>query len=165
MTQTSAQGPSSTERVSRQIEIEATPERVWSLVSDLPAMGAYSPENTGGSWVGAPGPRVGAVFAGRNAQGSRRWSTRCTVVRCEPGKAFGFDVRSVGLPVASWTYELAPSGTGCLLTETWQDRRGVAMRWIGKLATGVGDRTSFTATSIEQTLQRLRAVAQQETTD
>ena len=43
--------------------IAATPERVYELVSDLPRMGEWSPENTGGSWIkGATGPAVGAKF-------------------------------------------------------------------------------------------------------
>ena len=41
-------------------EIAATPEVVWALVSDLPRMGDWSPENDGGEWVkGATGPAVG----------------------------------------------------------------------------------------------------------
>ena len=39
--------------------IAAAPERVYELVSDLPRMGEWSPENTGGTWIkGAKGPAV-----------------------------------------------------------------------------------------------------------
>jgi Polyketide cyclase / dehydrase and lipid transport len=34
------------------IEINASPEAVYDLVSDLPRMGEWSPENIGGEWQG-----------------------------------------------------------------------------------------------------------------
>ena len=147
--------------VSRSTTIAAPPLAVWELVSDLPGMGAFSPENTGGSWVGgATGAVVGASFRGHNAAGRRRWSTRSTVVRSEPGRAFAFDVSAVGMPVAQWAYELEPTGDGCRLTETWTDRRGRLMVTLGRLTTGVTDRASFTAQSIEHTLARVKESAE-----
>jgi uncharacterized protein YndB with AHSA1/START domain len=147
--------------LARAVEIAAPPERVWELVSDLPGMGRFSPENTGGTWLGgADGPALGARFAGRNASGRRRWSTRCTVVRCEPGRAFAFDVSAGGLPVARWSYELAAVDGGCRLTERWEDRRGRLVGSLGALLTGVADRTAFTTTSLEQTLAAVKEAAE-----
>ena len=149
--------------ITRSVEVAAPAERVWALVSDLPRMGEFSPENEGGRWQGgATGPAVGAVFRGTNRSGRRRWSTRCTVTRCEPGRSFAFAVSAVGLPVAEWSYELEPTAGGCRLSETWQDRRGGLMSWLGRTTTGVQDRTAFTATSIEQTLAQVKARAEQE---
>jgi len=124
--------------VTRRASVAARPERVWQLVSDLPGMGVFSPENAGGSWRGgATGPAVGAVFLGRNRSGLRRWSTKSTVTRCEPGRAFAFSVSSVGLPVAEWSYDVEPEGDGSRLTETWRDRRGPLMVVLGRLVSGV----------------------------
>lgn len=148
--------------VTRSTAIAAPATQVWQLVSDLPGMGAFSPENAGGSWRGgATGPALGAVFLGRNRSGLRRWSTRSTVTRCEPGRAFSFAVSSVGLPVAEWAYDVEPEGDGCRLTETWHDRRGPLMVTLGRVVSGVGDRVEFTALSIEQTLQRVKERAEQ----
>ena len=147
--------------VSRSVDIDAPAEQVWTLVCDLPGMGSLSPESTGGVWVDGGGPVLGAVFRGTNAQGSRRWSTRSRVVRCEPLRAFAFDVSSVGLPVAQWSYELAAApGGGCQVTETWVDRRGRLVGLVGRLLTGVQDREAFTANSIETTLARVKARAE-----
>ena len=57
--------------------VSASPERVYELVSDLPRMGEWSPENTGGKWVkGATGPAVGALFEGTNRLGKKKWKYR-----------------------------------------------------------------------------------------
>ncbi|MCU1691399.1 MAG: hypothetical protein JWM64_490 [Frankiales bacterium] len=139
------------------IEVAATPEAVWALVSDLPGMGRLSPEATGGRWVKGGGPVVGAVFRGSNAQGRRRWSTTATVVEAEPGRAFAFEVSSLGLAVARWAYALEPVAGGCRVTETWHDRRGRLIEVSGALVTGTRDRRGFTEASIAQTLASVKA--------
>src|SRR5664279_3710 len=107
-------------------DIDAPADAVWALVSDLPRMGEWSPEATGGDWVkGADGARVGAAFKGRNASGKKQWSTSVVVTECEPGRAFAFDVSAAGgLAVATWAYAFEPTDHGCTVTETWTDRRG-----------------------------------------
>lgn len=149
------------DEVSRSTVVHAPAERVWALVSDLPGMGRFSPENRGGRWArGATGPSVGAVFRGRNASGWRRWGTRAEVVECEVGRSFAFDVSAGGLAVARWRYDVEPVEQGCRLTETWTDRRGALMRLIGRAVSGVGDRRSFAAESIDHTLARVRTAAE-----
>lgn len=149
--------------LSRSLSIAAPSERVFGLVSDLPGMGRFSPENAGGHWLGgATGPAVGVGFRGRNRRGIHRWSTRCTVTRCEPGRAFAFAVSSIGLPVADWSYDIEPEGDGCRLTETWTDRRGGLITLAGRLVSGVADRSDFTARSIERTLAGVKAAAEQQ---
>ena len=154
--------PTEPTTISRSTTVAAPADRVWALVSDLPRMGDYSPEAVGGSWVGATGPEVGAVFRGRNGRGLRRWSTRSKVVRCVPGREFAFEVSAVGMVAAEWAYDVQPEGDGCRLTETWTDRRNGLMTVLGKAVTGVGDRGAFTATSIEQTLQRVKERAERQ---
>ena len=84
------------------LDIAAPAETVWTLVSDLPRMGEWSPENAGGKWVtGATAPALGAVFQGNNRIGIRRWSTTVTVIACEPGVVLEFAVTSGPLAVAS----------------------------------------------------------------
>ena len=152
---------SSEQTVERSVQVAAAPEAVWDLVSDLPAMGRFSPEATGGRWVHGGGPVVGGVFRGTNAQGRRRWSTRSTVVEAERGRGFAFEVASAGLPVARWAYRIEPADGGCRVTETWTDRRGRLVAAVGALLTGTRDREAFTGTSIEQTLQRVKARAEE----
>ena len=150
--------------ISRTVHVDAPAQRVWELVSDLPGMGRLSPENAGGTWKGgATGPAVGARFKGRNRNGVRRWSTSVRVTRCEPGAAFAFAVSSVaGIPVSEWTYLIEPSGDGCEVTETWQDRRPGWFKGPAGVVTGVMTRDdASTAVNLEATLQALKAVAEQ----
>jgi hypothetical protein len=144
--------------ITRSARVEASAQRVWELVSDLPRMGELSPENAGGRWLGgATGPAVGARFRGVNRAGWRRWSTVAKVTRSEPGEVFAFTVSCVGLAVAAWRYELTSEGdSACTVSETWTDNRGALMTFLGRVTTGVPDRVDFTASSIEQTLAALQ---------
>ena len=120
------------------LDINAPAEKVWALVSDLPRMGEWSPENAGGKWVkGATGPALGAVFKGTNKNGIRRWSTTVTVIACEPSKVFEFAVTSGPLEVANWRYEFEETEAGCRVTESWSDQPQVpgSSQWRGSWAT------------------------------
>jgi Polyketide cyclase / dehydrase and lipid transport len=114
--------------------IAAPPDAVWALVSDLPRMGEWSPENRGGTWMkGATGPHVGACFKGTNRNGFRRWSTTATVVACEPARAFEIAVSAGPLSVANWRYEFEETQQGCRVTESWIDRRGTFTALMGRV--------------------------------
>jgi hypothetical protein len=114
-------------------DIAAPAEKLWPLVSDLPRMGEYSPENVGGKWVnGAVGPATGAIFAGTNRNGIRRWSTKATVVDCEPGKVFEIAISWGPVAIANWRYEFKDVEGGCLVTESWDDHRKLWMRVVSR---------------------------------
>jgi hypothetical protein len=145
------------------VAIAADPLVVWSLVTDLPRMDRFSPENVGGHWVApATGPALGARFRGTNRNGAKQWWTRVRVVACEPGRHFTFDVRTpFGVRVSRWSYELAATPTGCLLTEHWYRVGNVIVRrFLGPRVTGRADRPGFNTTSIEHTLAAVRAHAE-----
>ena len=59
------------------IEIHASPEAVYDLVSDLPRMGEWSPENIGGEWQGGGRGQVGDRYIGHNRTASARGRCRC----------------------------------------------------------------------------------------
>ena len=106
------------------VHVDAPPEKVWALVSDVTQIGRFSPETFEAEWLdGATGPNVGARFRGhvkRNGIGPIYW-TKCTVTECEPEKAFAFGVDGPsGKPMNIWRYELAASGDGTDVTESFQ---------------------------------------------
>jgi hypothetical protein len=145
------------------IHVDAPPDTVYGLVSDLPRMGEWSPECVRCEWVGsAGGAAVGARFKGYNRRRARRWSTKGEVVVAEPGHELAWDVTSVlGLPVARWRYVIAaaPDG-GSDVTESTEDRRGVVMKVLGYLASGVRDRGTHNSAGMEATLQRVKEAAE-----
>ncbi len=146
--------------VSVRREIAASPETVWSLVSDVTRMGEWSPEATGAAWKTASGPSVGAKFTGKNRIGRRSWSTSCEITECDPGRRFTFKVTSGPLGVATWSYRIEPTEGGCRVEETWTDDRGGIIRALGRLVTGVADRTEHNRAGMEQTLVGLAQVAE-----
>ena len=145
--------------VSRQISAPA--KIVWGMISDVTRMGEWSPESTGGAWVkGATGPSVGARFSGDNRNGSKKWSTACTVDGCEPGRSFSFTVAAGPFKVAQWAYVVTPTASGCTVDETWTDLRNGLIKKLGKPVSGVADRTAHNTAGMEVTLQRLAAAAE-----
>src|SRR5580658_7107706 len=102
------------------VHTAATPEKIWDLVSDVTKIGRYSPETFEAEWLeGATGPTVGAKFRGhvkRNGRGPVYWTT-CTVTECDPGRAFG--VGPSDKPLNVWRYEMAASGDGTDVTESF----------------------------------------------
>lgn len=138
--------------------IAAPPERLYELVSDMPKMAQWSPENTGGTWLkGATGPALGAKFKGTNKKGSTKWSTLATVVVAEPSREFAFDVTAGGMKVARWGYRFEAVDGGTKVTEYWDDHRTKVMAKITGAVLKVPDRAEHNRAGMEQTLERLAA--------
>jgi uncharacterized protein YndB with AHSA1/START domain len=148
------------------VEVSTTmavaPDHVYDMVSDVTRMGEWSPECTGGEWLGtATGARPGARFRGKNENGPKRWQTVCTVLVAEPGQELAWESRVFGRPVALWRYRFAPGGDGTtVVTESTQDRRGAIFRALGSKVSGVSDRRTHNADSMRVTLERLKVAAE-----
>jgi uncharacterized protein YndB with AHSA1/START domain len=142
-------------------EISASPDRVWSMVADLPRMGEWSPENEGATWLrGASGPKPGALFQGRNRNGRKTWKTTGRIVASEPGRRLCFCITVAGIKISEWRYLFEPTLDGCRVTETWIDLRGAIPKALGKSVSGVGDRVSHNRDTMERTLKRLKVAAE-----
>jgi uncharacterized protein YndB with AHSA1/START domain len=151
-------------QLSVSVDVAASPDIVWSVVSDLSRMKEWSPECVAVHWKGADpgpaGPSVGSVFKGTNKIGLRRWSTKGTIVAADTNKELAFDISALGLPVARWSYSIGPSDNGCRLTETFEDKRGAFVKFVGTLTTGVKDRMTHNDAGMRTTLERMKAAAE-----
>lgn len=152
------------DNISGSIDIAAPAEKVYAMISDLPRMGEWSPENKGGSWKGgATKAEPGAKFKGKNQNGKKKWKIGTVVVSeaTEPTK-LEFYLSSPPMKGATWRYEITPNANGCTVTETWIDTRSAPLKpdFVGKLVTGVADRKAFTKTNIETTLANLKKAAE-----
>ena len=105
------------------VHMNAAPDEVWALVSDVTRIGSYSPETFEAEWLeGATGAAVGAKFRGhvkRNGKGPVYW-TECVVTDCVPGSAFGFDVLTGGKALNHWAYSIEAAGDGSDVTESFR---------------------------------------------
>ena len=146
---------------STSIVIAAPPEKIWDMVSDVTRVGEWSPETVSAEWIdGATGPVVGARFKGHNKR-KVPWTTKCTVIAADRGRRFAFEVGKGG---TRWSYDLAPSGDGCEVTESYELLKypGAFERSSYKLSTGVpwAERETDLVHGMEETLRRLKAAAE-----
>ena len=147
-------------QVAASVHIDASPEEVWELVSDVTRIGEFSPETFEAEWLrGADGPAEGVLFRGhvrRNELGPTYWSV-CRVSDFEEERVFGFDVLGPGgQAMTHWRYELEPQDGGTLLTESMHLERHPLL-WLydktfGRL------RRRYNRRNIATTLGRIRAV-------
>ena len=75
------------------------------------------------------------------------------VVEAEQGRVFAFEVFTMRIPVARWSYEFAERDGGCTVTERWADRRPGWFVPITRLATGVTDRSVRNEETMRVTLR------------
>jgi hypothetical protein len=119
--------------------IGAPAETVYDLVSDVTAMGDYSPENTGAVWLGgATGPR--SAPASRAPTGSVRCDGRPSppITAADRGRLFAFEVP--GRARATWTYHFEPVPGGVRVTESMRQERADPAADPIAPATSGGDR-------------------------
>jgi len=104
------------------IKIDAPPERVWPIVSDIEAMPGASPELQAVEWLdGRSGPELGARFAGHNRhEAYGEWSTTSVIVEYDPPRVFAWSVGDPQQPSAVWRFSLEPRDGGTLLRQWMQ---------------------------------------------
>lgn len=145
------------------IYVNAGPEKVYELVSDVTRMGEWSPETVHCEWIGgAGGPTVGARFKGVNKRGVARWSTKPTVVVADRGCEFGFVVPHLGRDMTNWTFRFASTGTGTNVVESFTMLADVPWYYelSNRLVMGVRDRKADLEQGMRRTLERIKAVAE-----
>jgi hypothetical protein len=102
---------------SESVVVEASPDAVYALISDVTRTGELSPECKQCWWDEGASGRVGDGFTGRNVAGDHTWDVHCTVIAADPGREFAF---SVGDEYARWVYSMQAEGAGTRLTEAWE---------------------------------------------
>jgi hypothetical protein len=160
----------STYRLRETVPVTAPADAVWARVSDLTRMGDASPSCTGCEWDDpAAGMAADAWFSGTNQAGEHTYVTRCQIDGYEPGSSFTFVNRGIDgeSPSARWGYEVAASGEGAQLTETWEllptfADRIIAARPDVDVAELAEQRRSAMQAGIQATLAALKAELERE---
>jgi uncharacterized protein YndB with AHSA1/START domain len=159
------------------LHIDAPPERVWNLLTDVTRMGEWSPITYRCEWLdGARGPAKGARFKGYNRLTPAHWWTVCEVTECEPFEVFGFRTTRVSFPISigvgeremtRWRYVFEADGIGSKVTERYDVSYVPPLlvigekiaRWVG-LGSSVDKRRDRTLRGMDETLRRLKAAAE-----
>jgi uncharacterized protein YndB with AHSA1/START domain len=143
------------------VHIEASPDAVWRLVSDVTNTSRFNAETFEAEWIdGSTGPGVGARFRGhvkRNGRGPTYW-TRCTVVASEPGAEFSWVVGTPEKHPMTWGYRLAPAGDGTDITEFYDLDENFPLKLYWGLFGKARGRTN--ARNMRATLERIKAAAE-----
>ena len=144
------------------VHMQAPPQKVWELVSDVTRIGELSPETFEGEWLdGASAPAPGARFRGhvkRNGRGPVYW-TVCRVTESEPGRVFAFDVLGPGgRTVNSWRYEMAAADGGADVTESFRLADNPLTKVYWAIAGRARGRTNVNG--MRETLERAKAIVE-----
>ena len=146
---------------SRQIDVDAAPEVLYDLVSDMPRMGEWSPECETVEWQGdTTGPAVGARFVGHNRGGPfrlMRWSRHGRVLAADTGREFAFVTEEGGRESTVWRYRFETVEGGTRVTESYE------VRWIPAWARMLDvptNRHRELHEAMRHTLGRLKTVAE-----
>ena len=146
------------------MRMDATPDELYAIVSDVTRTPEFSPELLKCTWVGgATEAKVGARFTAWNKVPNRpRWRNKPVVTVVEPGKKFAFARTEAFAGTVEWTYEFQADGDGTLVTESYDVTR--AMSPVGWFIIGTlfarKDRRTDLRNGMQQTLERIRAVAE-----
>ena len=103
------------------IEIQASAERIYDVITDITSIGERSPECYRAEWLdGISEAQVGARFVGYSRLGLLKWSTTSVVTAADRGNEFAFTVLAGDRESTKWRYLIDSTGDGATLTETYQ---------------------------------------------
>jgi uncharacterized protein YndB with AHSA1/START domain len=149
-----------TAELSATITIDAAPEKVWALVSDLPRMAEWSDQVVKTKVLGGE-VKLGARFVNLNRQGWKYWPTTAKVVRLEQNADLAFRIsenRTV------WSFQLAGNGDGTTeVTHRREEPEGISGLSKGLTKAMLGGQESFRTelqAGMAGTLARIKAAAE-----
>lgn len=153
---------SNVRRHQESVPVEASPETLYDLVSDIRRTGEWSPICTSCWWDDEAGAgQVGAWFTGRNEFAHGTWETRSVVVAAERGREFAW---VVGGSFVRWGYSLVPVGRGTIMTESWEFLPGGIAMFERKFGDGapvqITERTQQALEGIPKTLNAIKQIAE-----
>jgi Polyketide cyclase / dehydrase and lipid transport len=151
-----------TDSVSRYIE--ATPDDLYAIVSDVTRQPETSPEIVKCTWLdGATGPAVGARFRAINHAGRLPdWPNKPVVTAADPGREFAFARTEAFAGTVEWRYTFEAEGSGTRITESYTVTRNITIvGWfIIDTLYGLKDRQSDLRDGMTATLERLAAIVE-----
>lgn len=121
------------------IDIEASPEAVWAVISDPRAMVRLSPQVIQVVVLGGE-VRVGTECLSVNKRGLLVWPMRSQVTTFEPAREYAFRMKDNW---ARWSYTLTPTETGTHVVERRELPEGLAKVSGALIDVALGGQESF----------------------
>ena len=141
------------------VDVDAPPQVVWSLVSDLERMSEWSPEVYAIDWLdGATRAAKGATFVGRNRIGMIRWGMRVRILEFEPSRRLMFATQEHNADQTRWSFDIEPTGDGSRVTERFEVVGRISL--IGRTLFPEKRRKPHLVESCQLTLGRLKIAAE-----
>ena len=146
--------------IEESITIDAPPERVWSLVSDLGRMSRWSPQVVRTIVRGRP-IALGTKMINLNRRGLLVWPTQSKVVRFEQQEEIAFRVKD---NFTIWSFTLSDDGAGgTVLTQRREAPDGispVSRTLTDKVLGGVGNFQLELGAGMRETLAKIKVDAE-----
>lgn len=97
-----------------EVDIDASPRKVWPFVSDITAPVLPSDELQGVEW-NSDERGLGATFTGHNKLGDMEWSLENHVTAYDEGRVFEWSTVDPNSPGGRWRFEIMDQGVGSRL--------------------------------------------------
>ncbi len=142
------------------VDVDATPARVWALVSDLPRMATWSPQVVRTFVRGGP-VQLGTRTFNINRRGPLFWPTQAKVVRFEPHSQIALRIKD---NFTIWSFQLSETDSGgTRITQRREAPDGLSTISIRLTKAVLGGQDVFTSElrdGMRQTLARIKAEAE-----
>jgi hypothetical protein len=142
--------------------IEASPEHLYDIIADISSMPKLSPEIVRCEWLDGANEAVpGARFKATNRV-RITWNNKPIIDVADRGREIAWSRTEIGGGTLLWTYHFEPEGRGTRVTESYEVTKPLnRIGWflIERIA-GRKDRRSDLRIGMQQTLDRLRALAE-----
>ncbi|MQY31095.1 SRPBCC family protein [Nocardia aurantia] len=141
------------------VDISASPEQVWRVISDPKRMPEFSPTTKRMIPLGSPGAGTWTINLNR-VEGKYVYPTTSRIVRYVPNQAFAFRMLENGVV---WSYTLEPIETGTRLIERRDVPNGVRKPVRMLINSFLGGEQKFEAELVRgmnETLERIKTVVE-----
>ena len=145
--------------------IQAAPELLYDLVSDVPRTPEWSPEVISCRWLdGAAGAAPGARFSARNKRRWFAWSNKPVVETAERSREFAVTRTEPGGGTIRWFYRFEPGPDGTTTELGYQVLKPVPvfLHLILRALFGVRDLRADLHQNMALSLQKLAGIAERQ---
>lgn len=146
-------------QIEQSVDIAASPEKVWELVSDLPRMSEWSPQVLKSFLLGGS-LQQGATLLNINHRGLLVWPTRSKIIRWDPGVEVAWKIRE---NQSTWSFTLEPTATGTRLVQRRDAPEGLSELSISLTDRFMGGQATFQAelqAGMRATLAKVKALTE-----